>query len=189
MDLAAIPTFAADDVFHVVIEAPRGSTLKLKYEPRWQAMSISRPLPLGVIFPYDWGFVPSTRGADGDPLDAMVFWDVASYPGVVIACSAIGVLHVEQNRTNHDPSLRIRNDRIVALPREARREDGITDVAALPGRVREELEQFTLAATALEGKDVRVIGWGDRRAALELVRDSTMRRRRKPPTARKRKGG
>lgn len=189
MNLSAIPTFAADDVFHVVVEAPRGSTLKLKYEPRWQAMSISRPLPLGVIFPYDWGFVPSTQAADGDPLDAIVFWDVASYPGVVVACSAIGVLHVEQNRTNHDPSVRVRNDRIVALPREARREEGITDVAALPARVREELEQFTLAATALEGKDVRVIGWGDRRAALELVRDCAAPRRRKSPITRGRKLG
>ena len=60
MNLAAIPTFANDDIFHVIVEAPRGSTLKLKYEPRWEAMSVSRPLPAGVSFPFDWGFVPST---------------------------------------------------------------------------------------------------------------------------------
>jgi inorganic pyrophosphatase len=172
MNLAVIPAFASDDVFHVVVESPRGSTLKLKYESKWEAMSISRPLPLGVIFPFDWGFVPSTHAGDGDPLDAMLLWDVPSNPGVVVPCRAIGVLNVEQNRTNHDPSERIRNDRIMAIPLAARREQTVTDVNLLPSRLRDELEQFARAATALEGKDIRVVGWGDAIAALNLVRAS-----------------
>ena len=172
MNLAAIPAFISDEFFHVVVEAPRGSPLKLKYEPQWEAMAISRPLPIGVTFPFDWGFIPSTSAADGDPLDAMVLWDVPSYPGVVLTCRAIGLLQVEQNRTNYDPSERIRNDRILAIPVEARRERDVMDAASLPQRVRLELEQFTIAATSLEGKDVRVAGWGDARAALELVRSA-----------------
>jgi inorganic pyrophosphatase len=172
MNLAAIPACVSADIFHVVVESPRGSQLKLKYEPRWDAMSASRPLPLGVAFPYDWGFIPSTRAADGDPLDAMVLWDVSSHPGVVLQCRAIGVLKVEQNRKNQDPSERVRNDRILAIPLEARREHDLTNAAALPRRVRLELEQFTIAATALEGKDVRVVGWGDSHEALDLVKRS-----------------
>jgi inorganic pyrophosphatase len=175
MNLAMVPAFASVDIFHVVVEAPRGSTLKLKYEPKWEAMSVSRPLPLGVAYPFDWGFVPSTQAADGDPLDAMVLWDVSSYPGVVLRCRAVGVLHVEQNRTNHDPSKRIRNDRIFAVPVEARREQGIADMAGFPARVRQELEHFAMAATALEGKDVRIVGWGDAAAALSLLRDCATR--------------
>jgi inorganic pyrophosphatase len=175
MDLAAIPTFASDDVFHVVVEAPRGSTLKLKYEPRWEAMSVSRPLPLGVTFPFDWGFVPSTEAADGDPLDALLLWDVPSYPGVVVPCRAIGVLQVEQNRTKDTPADRIRNDRVLALPIEARREHGITDVSGLPARLRREVEVFTIAATTLEGKDARVLGWADAATALALVRECMKR--------------
>ncbi len=175
MNLADIPALAGDDTFHVVVETPRGSTLKLKYEPRWEAMSVSRPLPLGVIYPFDWGFVPSTQADDGDPLDAMLLWDVPSFPGVVIPCRAVAVLNVEQNRTNHDPSERIRNDRIMCLPIAARREHGITDLASLAARVRQELEQFAVAATALEGKDARVIGWGDAAAALGLVHESATR--------------
>jgi inorganic pyrophosphatase len=172
MNLSAIPAFASDDTFHVVVEAPRGSTLKLKYEAQWEAMSVSRPLPLGLAFPFDWGFIPSTKAADGDPLDAMLLWDVPSYPGVVVPCRAIGVLLVEQNRTNYDPSERVRNDRILSIPVDTRREQHVTEVAALSSRVRQEIEQFTLAATALEGKDVRIVGWGDAAAALELVRAS-----------------
>ena len=175
MDLAAIPTFASDDVFHVVVEAPRGSTLKLKYEPRWEAMSVSRPLPLGVTFPFDWGFVPSTEAADGDPLDALLLWDVPSYPGVVVPCRAIGVLQVKQNRTKDTPADRIRNDRVLALPIEARREHGIADFSELPARLRREVEVFTIAATTLEGKDARVLGWADAAAALALVRECMKR--------------
>ena len=58
------------------------------------------------------------------------------------------------------------------MPVDARREEGTRDLAALPARVRQELEQFALAATALEGKDVRILGWGDATAALKLVRAS-----------------
>jgi len=169
MNLLTIPTFVDSGVFHVVVESPRGSRVKLKYEPRWEAMSISRPLPLGVTYPFDWGFIPSTAGPDGDPLDALVLWDAASYPGVVLPCRAIGVLHVEQNRTNHDPSARIRNDRILAVPEAARREREITTLDAIPARVRAELEHLAGITTAFEGKEVRIAGWGDAAAALKLI--------------------
>jgi len=97
MDLLAVPAFADDDTFHVVVESPKGSNLKLKYDARLGAMGISRPLPAGLVFPFDWGFVPSTQAADGDPLDAFVMWDVASFPGVIVPCRAVGVLKIEQN--------------------------------------------------------------------------------------------
>jgi inorganic pyrophosphatase len=171
MDLTVVPTFARGDVFHVVVESPRGSQLKLKFDERLKVMSISRPLPLGVLLPFDWGFIPSTQGEDGDPVDAMLLWDVPSYPGVVVPCRALGVLQIEQNRKNHDRSERIRNDRVMALPTDARREQSVNGVDGLPTRIREELEQFAIAATALEGKDVRVFGWGDASTALALIRD------------------
>ena len=170
MNLTEMPAFASGDLIHVVVETPRGSTLKLKYESRWETMSISRPLPLGVVYPFDWGFIPSTYAADGDPLDAMVLWDVPSYPGVVLRCRAIGVLQVEQNQNSYDQSARVRNDRVMAIPAAARRQHSIASLEALSLRIREELEQFAIAATALEGKDLRILGWADAPAALELVR-------------------
>src|SRR5262249_52942694 len=88
------PTFASDDSIRVVIESPRGSALKLKYDPDLDVMTLSRPLTAGLTYPYDWGFVPSTRGADGDPIDAIVIWDATSYPGVVLQCRPVGILHV-----------------------------------------------------------------------------------------------
>jgi hypothetical protein len=93
-------------------------------------------------------------------------------PGLVVECRAIGVLQVEQNRTRDDRSQRIRNDRVMAIPVEARRERDVRDLGAFSERVRQELEHFALAAIALEGKDLQILGWGDAATALELVRAS-----------------
>jgi hypothetical protein len=76
-------------------------------------------------------------------------------------------VRVEQNRGNGLG--RIRNDRLLAVPVAARRE------VALTARVRQELEQFFVAVTVLEGKDPRILGWDDGDAALELIRASATR--------------
>jgi inorganic pyrophosphatase len=168
-DLSKVPAFANDDLFHVVIESPRGSSLKLKYDATLGVMSISRPLPLGITFPYDWGFVPSTKAADGDPFDAIIFWDVAGYPGIVVECRALAVVLVEQN--GDGPGKRVRNDRVVAMPDAFRR--ALPNPAdALSQRVRDELSSFFLAATALEGKDATILGWEGPDTALRLIREA-----------------
>ena len=104
--------FAEDGSLNVVIESPRGSTAKWKYEAG--VFQLSRPLPAGLAYPYDWGFLPGTRASDGDPLDAMVYWSGASYPGVVVPSRAIGVLRVEQ--TSRESGNRERNDRLLVVP-------------------------------------------------------------------------
>jgi len=169
-DLAALPTFVNDGSIHVVVETPRGSSAKLKYDPHLRVMTLSRPLTLGLTYPYDWGFVPSTRGPDGDPLDAMVMWDGRSYPGVVLPCKPLGLLCVEQeNRESHR---RERNDRLVMLPVPAPRSDAIRTVFDLAERVRVELEQFFLTAVAFEGKHLTMRGWAGPDDAISLIRAS-----------------
>jgi inorganic pyrophosphatase len=167
--LHTLPTFATGDALHVVVESPRGSAVKLKYDASLDAMSISRPLSLGLAFPYDWGFVPSTCGADGDPLDAIVLWDVATFPGVVIRCRALALLEVEQRGSDGG---RLRNDRLILRPSDARREAELPETESLSSRVRAEIENFLVASTTLEGKDARVLGWRDAEAVLNLVRAS-----------------
>ena len=168
--LNKLPTFAEIDVFHVVVESPRGSMIKLKYDAALDAMSISRPLAAGLIYPYDWGFVPSTKAEDGDPIDAALFWDVATFPGVVIPSRALGVVQVEQNRA--DGEGRVRNDRILGLPIHARREGEVKSALLLPKRLRDEIEHFFIAVTALEGKDAKILGWAGPEAALALLQSA-----------------
>jgi len=176
-DLLKLPAFAGDTTVNFIVESPRGSTLKLKYDAHQRVMALSRPLMLGLRYPYDWGFVPSTRGPDGDPLDAFVMWHASSYPGVVLACRPIGVLYVEQ--TNPKTHVRERNDRLALVPANAPRLDGVRSVFDFHERVRSELERFFLEAVAFEGKELKTLGWGGGEDALALVRASSGDHRRK----------
>lgn len=113
--------------------------------------------------------MPSTRGPDGDPVDAFVVWDVPAFPGVVIECRPLGILKLEQNAMNFDRSRRVRNDRIFALPTAARRESAWSHLDDVPQRLRDECAQFAVAAAALEGKDLSVIGWGPSTDVIALL--------------------
>ena len=102
-----LPT-TTEGLIRVVIETPRGAAVKLAFEPRTQAFSYVRPLPVGMTYPYDWGFIPSTLGEDGDPLDGMVIHQAATAPGVVIKCNLLGALRVKQKDLGGGT---VRNDR------------------------------------------------------------------------------
>jgi inorganic pyrophosphatase len=162
-----LSAFRPDGSLNVVVESPRGATVKFKYEAAIDRIELSRPLPVGLAYPHDWGFVPSTRASDGDPVDALIAWDGTSYPGVVVPCRAIGVLEIEQ--TNLTTHARERNDRVVLLPVKAPRHADIRSVFDLPDRWRAEIERFFLAAAAFEGKDPKVVGWSGPREADALI--------------------
>jgi inorganic pyrophosphatase len=155
-------------LIQVVVESPAGATNKIKYEPRLGAFTLSRPLPLGMSYPHDWGFVPGTRAADGDPLDALVLSEGTTYPGLVITARPIGLLRLEQNRKGGG---RERNDRLIAVAASASRRE-VSAVAQLPERVREELEQFFVDVVFFEAKDPKLLGWGGPDDAWTLVSSS-----------------
>jgi inorganic pyrophosphatase len=163
-----LPAFRPDGSLNVVVETPRGSSVKFKYDVDEAVMALSRPLPAVLVYPHDWGFVPATRGPDGDPVDAIIVWDGASYPGIVIPSRAIGLLKVEQ--TNLTSRKRERNDRLAVLPVKAPRHAHIASVFDLSKRMRDELGQFFLHSVAFEGKALKLIGWTGPDAALRYVR-------------------
>src|SRR5688500_13162768 len=58
-----------------VIESPRGTRNKMKCEPDAGVFRITHVLPVGMSFPFDFGFIPGTRAPDGDPLDVLILMD------------------------------------------------------------------------------------------------------------------
>ena len=155
-DLVSLPA-RRDSAVLVVVETPAGSRVKLKVDPELGHVSVSRPLPLGLHYPFDWGFVPSTRAEDGDPLDAMLYGTGPGQPGTVVPARLLGVLKVEQNR-KQGPG-RQRNDRLFLAPVPAHGDEP-KDVFAFSERVRFELEDFFVWSTRWEKKDLRFLGWG-----------------------------
>src|SRR5579884_3814865 len=92
MSIASLPAVRDDGLLNVVVETPRGSTIKIKFDRGSDVMMLSRPLPSGLSYPFDWGFVAGTKAADGDALDAMIVWDCTGYPGLLVPSRSLGVL-------------------------------------------------------------------------------------------------
>lgn len=165
-NLAKLPTWAGDDLVHVVVETPRGARAKLNFDPELRAFVLSKALMLGLSYPYDWGFIPSTRAEDGDPLDAMVIHDAATYPGLIMRCKLIGVLQTLQQTKRK----RIRNDRVMAVPENSHRERELHGLEGISPEVRVELEKFFVATDELEAKTLRFLGWKGPDEAKKLIR-------------------
>jgi inorganic pyrophosphatase len=113
-----LPAFAEDSDVHVVVETPRGSRAKFAYNPELGTFILSKSLLTGLSYPHDWGFVPSTKADDGDPLDIMVIHDAATFPGLVVTCRVIGILRIEQKSKNKSE----RSNRLFAVPRRSHSE-------------------------------------------------------------------
>jgi inorganic pyrophosphatase len=100
------------DSIQIIIETPGGSRAKFKYNKKKECMEVKKLLPAGMVFPYDFGYIPGTKGEDDDPVDAMVIAEFNSFPGCHISCRLIGALLAEQQEAKK----RIRNDRYFFVP-------------------------------------------------------------------------
>ena len=150
---------------HAVVETPRGSHVKLEFDPKLKAFTLAKPLLAGLTYPYDWGFIPSTKADDGDPLDVLIIHDAATYPGPVLKCKPIGVLQVKQTSNGKTE----RNDRIFAVPDRAPFEGDLQDVRHMPARAIKELEKFFEATDALEAKTLTFKGWRRPATAVKTI--------------------
>jgi len=163
-----LPTFTEEADVQVVIETPRGSRAKFAYDPKLEAFMLSKSLLVGLTYPHDWGFVPSTKADDGDPLDIMVVHDAATFPGLVLTCRIIGILQIEQKSKGKAE----RNDRLFAVPRRSHSEQGLRDVRELSKPIQEELEKFFIATDELEDKKLEIIGWKGPKVALKAIKEA-----------------
>jgi len=171
-DFNALPALAEDgpsgDLVHVVIETPQHARAKFKYDLTLRCFVLSRQLAGGLSYPYAFGFVPSTLAADGDPLDAMVISNVASFAGLVLRCRPIGVLQVEQTEKGKT----VRNDRVFMVPHDAPQEEGTSEGERLLAarKWRAELEAFFVASIQGTGKQVKFVGWRGAATARRTIK-------------------
>lgn len=173
--LSEIPPLGDDpDELRIVIETPRGSRNKYEYEPDWDCVQLSTVLPEGMVFPYDFGFVPSTVGEDGDPLDVLILMDTSVVPGCVVRSRLIGVIEAEQKNEGDWT----RNDRLIAVAVHAQTYETAKDLSGLRPHLLDEIEEFFHTYNKLRGRKFKTVGKAGPHKARELV-DAGMKRFKK----------
>jgi len=162
------PLSKKDTVLQVVIETPKGSRNKFSFDPDQAIFALKKVLPAGMAFPYDFGFLPRTLAADGDPIDVLLLMDEPAFPGVLVPACLIGVIEGQQV----DGKKRIRNDRLVAIAQANHMYANIRKLADLPEQFLRELQVFFVNFHKLEGKEYQLLGCKDTKEAMKLIEES-----------------
>ena len=163
--LLRLPPRGDDGVVHVVVETPRGSAHKLTFDAERGVFVLKKALPLGMAFPFDFGFVPGTRAGDGDPLDVLVLLDGATPPGVLVEARLVGAIEAGQSGEKGT----VRNDRLVAVGTLSRTFGRVRELSQLPRELVDDLERFFVTYANALGKDLTPLGRAGADAAERLL--------------------
>ncbi len=162
------PKIEKDGTLRVVVETPRGSRHKYAWNEDLRAFEHKATLGSGLVWPYDYGFIPRTKGGDGDPLDVLVLMDEPAFPGCLLHVRIIGAFEVEKNGES--------NDRYVACLLPSREislsTDGYETLNDLPALLLEQMEHFLTAYSEQRGNEVRVQGRLEAKKALARIKKS-----------------
>jgi inorganic pyrophosphatase len=170
--LSEIDPFAKKDELRVVIETPRGSRNKYSYDPECDCMQLSTVLPEGMVFPYDFGFVPATLGEDGDPLDILILMDEPVVPGCVVRARLIGAIEAEQKEKGKGWT---RNDRLIAVATHAQTHDGAKTLADLRPHLITEIYEFFVTYNKLRDRKFKSKRQANPATARKLIRTGMKR--------------
>ncbi|MBT3318303.1 MAG: inorganic diphosphatase [Clostridia bacterium] len=156
-----------DLILEVLIEIPKGCRNKYEYDKERNMIKFDRTLFSSVYYPSDYGFVPDTLSEDGDPLDVLVLVNQPTFPGCLIDAKPIGlfVMYDEKGR----------DDKILCVPVSDPLWNHINTLEQVPPHLLDEIEHFFSIYKDLEQKSVRVEGWQDKQAAIEVINEALRR--------------
>jgi inorganic pyrophosphatase len=158
---------------NVVIEVPiGGEPIKYELDKESGALVVDRFLYTAMRYPGNYGFIPHTLAADGDPVDVIVANTRAIAPGAVISCRIVGVLLMEDEAGG--------DEKLIGVPSAwlTQRYDTVQDVTDLPEITLKQIEHFFANYKALEpGKWVKILGWAGADEARKLVLEGVERAR------------
>lgn len=150
-----------------MVETPKGSANKYGYDPKYGCIELAKTLPEGMTFPFDFGFIPSTMGGDGDPLDVLLLMDFPAVPGCVVNARLIGCIKAHQKEKDKKAT---RNDRFIAVAEDSRLWADVKALSDLRFGLLEEVEAFFVQYNKLAGKKFVPLGRCESKKALELVK-------------------
>lgn len=147
----------------VVVEIPKGSRNKYEMDKATGRIRFDRMLFSPVHYPTDYGFVPDTLAADGDPLDAMVLLWEPTFPGCLIEVRPIAVFQMHDDKGQ--------DEKILSVPLSDPHWNRLQDLSDVPAHLLKEIEHFFSIYKDLEKKSVKIIGWKDRAAAENVIEE------------------
>src|SRR5258708_410296 len=149
----ALPTFDGDAV-NIVVETPKGGRAKMKYDEKTDVFRFEKLLPLGQAFPFDFGFLPSTEGGDGDPLDVLLIGEEPAPVGCVVLGKIVGVLEGKQTESGRNE----RNDRIIAIPIDRKSRKPLMPAPRIAKEFTKSISAFFVSYNARHDKKFAPLG-------------------------------
>jgi len=156
---------SGDKLLQVIIETPKGCRNKYSFDDVQKIFVLKAALPAGMVFPYDFGFLPRTLADDGDPIDVLVLMDEPAFPGCALMARLIGVIEGEQT----DKKQTTRNDRLVAVADTAHMWANTKSIKDLPKKALKEVEEFFVNYHELQGKKYKLLAVKGKKTALDLI--------------------
>ncbi|MCL5006570.1 MAG: inorganic diphosphatase [Patescibacteria group bacterium] len=145
----------------VLIEIPKGSRNKYEFDEKTGRLKLDRVLRSSVDYPADYGFMPDTKGNDGDPLDILVITRFPLLPGSLVNARPVGLFKMVDKG---EP-----DEKIIAVPEDDFYYDSWKELDDIPEPLRLEINQFFATYKVLEKKLVEPKGWGSRAEAEEVI--------------------
>jgi inorganic pyrophosphatase len=149
-----------------IVEAPAGSRVKIYYDPESHRFRVGKFLSLGMVFPVDFGFVPSTLGGDGDPLDVLILPEAELPVGAIVKVQILGILEADQRKLNKRPK---RNDRVIARLVESRLFAAVHRLEQLGPNFMDELGTFFETYKRLRGQTYQILAVEGPERAADLI--------------------
>lgn len=149
-------------VLYAIVEIPRGGKNKYEYDSELEVFRLDRVLYSSVHYPAAYGFVPSTRADDGDPLDILVMTTEPTFTGCLIEARPVGIFHMRDEKGD--------DEKVLAVPTADPRYSEVTELAHVAPHFLREVEHFFAIYKELEGKRVETFGWEDRSSAIDSIR-------------------
>lgn len=166
--ISGLPAF--DEESHgvnAVVEAVRGARNKFKFHPELGLFVHDSVLPAGATYPFDFGFVPSTRADDGDPIDVLILADEPLFVGAVVPVRLVGAITAKQRERGGPVE---RNDRLIAVALHSVMYRDTKKLEDLPSALIEQIEHFWVSYNEIKGKAFIPLERVGPRAAANLVR-------------------
>jgi len=161
-----IPPFAeGSKVINAIVDTPRGSANKFKLDEETGVFMLAGAMPAGVVFPFEFGYIPSTKAGDGDPLDLLILMDAPTFVGCLVHVRLIGVIEARQTEKGETT----RNDRLIAVALKSRRHAHLHKLRDVPAQLLDEIEHFFISYNQIKGKKFKPTGRYGPKRALSLV--------------------